>query len=93
MGDNLSTILASPQTVGDITMTILSICDDERRSCSFFGDRSETTAQKLGQARTLSCLPDDADDYHVCPLPAPPDADQTNHQERWNNTLYTLLYS
>ena len=59
------------------------------------GDRSETTAQKLWQARSLSCLPDYADEYNVYPLiipreqhrPAPKAAHQTNHQERWNNTL------
>ncbi|MBA3946707.1 MAG: hypothetical protein H0X37_19360 [Herpetosiphonaceae bacterium] len=74
----------------------LAMCRRTRQIVAYaIGDRSETMAQKLWQARSLSCLPDYADEYNVYPLiipreqhrPAPKDAHQTNHQERWNNTL------
>ena len=80
----------------------LAMCRRTRQIVAYaIGDRSETTAQKLWQARSLSCLPAYADEYNIYPLiipreqhrPTPKDAHQTNQQERWHTTLETLLYS
>ncbi|GAC1353551.1 MAG: hypothetical protein NVSMB42_09360 [Herpetosiphon sp.] len=74
----------------------LAMCRRTRQIVAYaIGDRSEATAQKLWQARSLSCLPDYADEYNVDLLiiprehhrPAPKDAYQINHQQRWNTTL------
>src|SRR5574337_1694639 len=80
----------------------LAMCRRTRQILAYaIGDRSETTAQKLWQA-----LPESyracrvyTDEYDVYPLivpsqqhqAAPKAAHQTNHQERWNNTLRQWL--
>lgn len=61
------------------------------------GDRSETTAKKLWKAIPLAYrgCPVYTDEYNVYPLivpaaqhhPVPKGSGQTNHQERWYNTL------
>ena len=61
------------------------------------GDRSETTARKLWNAipQAYRTCPVFTDDFNVYPLivpaqqhhPIPKGAGQTNHQERWYNTL------
>ena len=76
----------------------LAMCRRTRQIVAYaIGDRSETTAQKLWQAvpEGYRGCPVYTDEYDVYPLiippqqhhPAPKDAHQTNHQERWNNTL------
>ena len=65
------------------------------------GDRSETTAQKLWQAlpEAYRACPVYTDLFNVYPLivpseqhhPVPKEAGQTNHQERWYNTLRQWL--
>jgi len=80
----------------------LAMCRRTRQIVAYaIGDRSETTAQKLWQS-----LPDPyrtspvyTDEYDVYPRIIPPqqhraapkEAHQTNHQERWNNTLRQWL--
>ncbi len=76
----------------------LAMCRRTRQIVAYaIGDRSETTAQKRWQAvpESYRACPVYTDEYDVYPLiipseqhhPAPKDAHQTNHQERWNNTL------
>ena len=73
-------------------------CCRTRQIIAFvIGDRSETTAQKLWQAipESYRGCPVFTDQFNVYPLivppeqhhPVPKDAHQTNHQERWYNTL------
>ena len=80
----------------------LAMCRRTRQIVAYaIGDRSETTAQKLWQAipEAYRACPMYTDEYNVYPLiippeqhrPAPKDAHQTNHQERWNNTLRQWL--
>jgi IS1 family transposase len=70
----------------------LAMCRRTRQIVAYaIGDRSETTAQKLWQARCLSCLPDDADEYNVYPLiipreqyrPAPKRCHLTNQRQHF----------
>jgi IS1 family transposase len=76
----------------------LAMCRRTRQIVAYaIGDRSETTAQKLWQAipEGYRDCPIYTDEYDVYPLIVPPEqhraapkeAHQTNHQERWNNTL------
>jgi insertion element IS1 protein InsB len=76
----------------------LAMCRRTRQIVAYaIGDRSETTAQKLWQAipEAYRTCPVYTDEYNVYPLiippqqhrPAPKVIHQTNHQERWNNTL------
>ena len=76
----------------------LAMCRRTRQIVAYaIGDRSETTAKKLWKAlpQAYRTCPMYTDEYDVYPRivppeqhhPAPKDAHQTNHQERWNNTL------
>jgi len=80
----------------------LVMCRRTRQIVAYaIGDRSETTAQKLWQAipEAYRMCPVYTDEYNVYPLIIPPeqhhaapkDVHQTNHQERWNNTLRQWL--
>ena len=80
----------------------LAMCRRTRQIVAYaIGDRSETTAQKLWQAlpESYRTCPVYSDEYDVYPLIVPPEqhraapkeAHQTNHQERWNNTLRQWL--
>jgi IS1 family transposase len=80
----------------------LAMCRRTRQIVAYaIGDRSESTARKLWQAipEPYRACPMYTDDYNVYPLivpphlhrPAPKEAHQTNHQERWNNTLRQWL--
>jgi len=76
----------------------LAMCRRTRQIVAYaIGDRSESTAQKLWQSlpKSYQTCPMYTDEYDVYPriIPteqhraAPKAAHQTNHQERWNNTL------
>lgn len=76
----------------------LAMCRRTRQIVAYaMGDRSETTARKLWQAvpEGYRACPVYTDEYDVYRLIIPPEqhhaapkaAHQTNHQERWNNTL------
>jgi IS1 family transposase len=80
----------------------LAMCRHTRQIVAYaIGDRSETTAQKLWQALPENdrACPAYTDEYDVYPRIVPPEqhrlapkhAHQTNHQERWNNTLRQWL--
>jgi IS1 family transposase len=79
-----------------------AMCRRTRQIVAYaIGDRSETTARKLWQAlpESYRLCPVYTDAYDVYPRIVPPDqhraapkaAHQTNHQERWNNTLRQWL--
>ena len=79
-----------------------AMCRRTRQIVAYaIGDRSETTARKLWQALPDSyrTCPIYTDAYDVYPRIVPPQqhraapkaAHQTNHQERWNNTLRQWL--
>ena len=80
----------------------LALCRRTRQIVAYaIGDRSETTARKLWQSlpeayRTCPVYTDEYDVYPRIISPqqhraAPKEAHQTNHQERWNNTLRQWL--
>jgi insertion element IS1 protein InsB len=79
-----------------------ALCRRTRQIVAYaIGDRSETTARLVWQAipEPYRICPVYTDDYNVYPLivpaaqhhPAAKAAHQTNHQERWNNTLRQWL--
>jgi insertion element IS1 protein InsB len=96
-------LLFRPAVGREVLQTlVVAMCRRTRQIVAYaIGDRSETTAQKLWQAipEAYRACPMYTDEYNVYPLiippeqhrPAPKDAHQTNHQERWNNTLRQWL--